>query len=133
MSQLLFYSVSAAARAQLGLAIARHLDPTVEVWAAGARPTHVRPQVRAVLAEEGIRADGLLARPLVAVPVEQMDLIITLAPEAPRLEVAPHTREVTWFIPDPASAPSDEALEAYRAARDELLRRLPRVLRELAH
>ena len=41
-------------------------------------------------------------------------------------------RQLHWPLPDPASAPDDERIEAFRAARDELLRRIPLLLAELS-
>jgi protein-tyrosine-phosphatase len=38
---------------------------------------------------------------------------------------------VEWRIPDPTSAPAGERREAYRAARDEITRRLRALLAEL--
>lgn len=129
MSGILFLGVSDAARAPLAEAIARHLAPERAIWSAGARPTHVRPEVRAVLREVDIDAHGLRSRGVFEVPMDEIALVVTLAdpatcPTAPR-----RIPRVAWHLPDPAAAPRDEALEAFRATRDELMRRLPALLR----
>ena len=129
MSGVLFLGVSASARAPLAEAIARHLDPERPMWSAGARPSHVRPEVRAVLREVGIATDGLRARGLVEVPLEEVGLVVTLADPASCPRVPGGRPQVAWRLPDPSSAPREEALEAFRATRDELLRRLPALLR----
>jgi protein-tyrosine-phosphatase len=132
MPTLLFACVANSARSQLGEAIARHLAPDdVEVWSAGSRPSNVRPEVRIVLDEEGIDHRGLRSKGFIAVPLEEVDVAITLC----QGEVCPvfpgATRRLHWPLPDPASAPDDERIEAFRAARDELLRRIPVLLAEL--
>jgi len=131
MAGILFLGVANASRTPLAEAIARELAPAHEIWSAGSRPSHVRPEVRAVLSEAGYRAENLRSKSLAEVPLDEVDVVITLAdPErCPRVVVG--RRRVTWNLPDPASAPREEALEAYRATRDELLRRLPALLREI--
>jgi len=41
-------------------------------------------------------------------------------------------RVLSWPLPDPAAAPPEELMEAFRATRDELMRRLPPLLRDLS-
>ncbi len=129
---MLFYCVSNAARSQLAEAVARHLRPEVEAWSAGAAPSHVRPQVSRVLQEVGISSVGLRAKALGAVPVEDIDLAVTLCAEWERPVFPSSLHRLSWPLPDPASAPADESMEAFRATRDELLRRLPPLLDRLA-
>ena len=121
---VLFLCVANSARSQLAEAIARHLAPEREFWSAGSEPSHVRPQVRIVLDEVGIDARGLRAKSTFELPLEDITLAITLClEECPYLP--PHIEVVGWPLPDPASAPAGELLEAFRATRDELLRRIP--------
>lgn len=131
MAGVLFLGVSNASRSPLAEAIARELAPRHEFWSAGRTPSHVRPEVRAVLAEVGYRDDQLRAKGLVEVPLDEVDLIVTLADPARCPQVSSAARRVAWNLPDPAAAPRAEAMEAYRATRDELMRRLPRLLAEL--
>lgn len=131
MAGILFLGVANATRTPLAEAIARDLAPEHEVWSAGARPTHVRPEVRAVLTEAGLRADHLRSKPLIEVPLDEIDLVVTLADPERCPRVPGQRPTVSWQLPDPASAPREEALEAYRATRDELMRRLPALLRTL--
>jgi len=56
---------------------------------------------------------------------------VTLCAEEKCPILPPNKVHVSWPLPDPASAPPDESLEAYRATRDELLRRLPSLLNDL--
>ncbi len=132
MPTVMFACVANSARSQLAEAIARHLGSSeLEVWSAGSRATSVKPEVRVVLDELGIDHRGLRSKGFVAVPIEELDVAVTLCQE----EVCPIfpgvTRTLHWPLPDPASAPDGERVEAFRAARDELLRRIPTLLAEL--
>lgn len=129
----MFACVANSARSQLAEAIARHLGPhDLEAWSAGSRPSNVRPEVRVVLDELGIDHRGLLSKGFYAVPLEDIDVAVTLCLDevCPVLPVS--VRQLHWPLPDPASAPDDERIEAFRAARDELLRRIPLLLAELS-
>jgi len=131
MSGVLFLCVANSARSQLAEAIARHLAPDLEIWSAGSEPTHVRPQVRTVLDEVGIDPRGLRSKSMLEVPMEDIGTVITLCREE-RCPFMPGVYEkISWPLPDPAAAPDDELDEAFRAARDELMRRLPPLLKEL--
>ena len=121
---ILFVGESGAARAPLAEALARQLLPGHDVWGAGYRPTHVHPEVRTVLEEEGVSTVGLRARPLAEVPLDDVDLVVSFVDEERGLRVPASTRKVRWGIPDPSSAPRAERLEAFRAARDEIVRRI---------
>lgn len=131
MSGVLFLCVANSARSQLAEAIARHLAPELEIWSAGSEPTHVRPQVRTVLDEVGIDPRGLRSKSMLEVPMEDIGVVVTLCREE-RCPFMPGVYDkVSWPLPDPAAAPDDELDEAFRATRDELLRRLPPLLKGL--
>lgn len=123
---VLFYDHDDACLAPLAtrlcnlLAEARELD--VEAHSAGRRPSHVRSEVRKVLSEVGAATQGLVAKPLLAAPLDEITHVITLCPDLPA--VLPHAQHLAWHLPDPSSAPPAERLDAFRTARDELLRRL---------
>jgi protein-tyrosine-phosphatase len=91
----------------------------------------VRPEVKQVLREMSIDAAFLRARAIGETPFEETALLVTLAAERDCPGAKLPTRRVAWPLPDPSSAPPEERLEAYRATRDELLRRLPALLRSL--
>jgi protein-tyrosine-phosphatase len=115
----------------LAEAIARQLNPHIDAWSAGSQPTHVRPQVRLVLAEEGFDSTGLRSKGIPEVPLEEMDLVLSLCPEECCPLLPAGIRQISWPLPDPAAAPDDELMEAFRATRDELIRRLPLLFAEL--
>ena len=133
---VLFACDANAVFSPLAEAIARHIsslsgDSANEYWSAGRAPSHVRTEVRAVLAEEGISTQGLVAKGFPAVPVQEADVVVDFSPSSGRLPAPAHARRVTWQLPDPSSAPPSERMEAYRATRDEIMRRLRLLLREL--
>jgi arsenate reductase len=63
--------------------------------------------------------------------MEDIDVVVTLCREENCPYLPGEQLKVAWPLPDPASAPDDELDEAFRATRDELLRRLPMLLREM--
>lgn len=123
---ILFLCVANSARSQMAEGIARDLAPAgVRVSSAGSEPATVRPQAVAALDEVGIDISGHRSKGAhdVARPV---DAVVTLCAE----EVCPlwlgDARRVHWGLPDPAAAAGtpEEQLDAFRAVRDELRRRL---------
>ena len=131
MASVLFLCVANSARSQLAEAICRQVLPHIESWSAGSKPTHVRPQVRLVLDEVGFDSHGLRAKGLAEIPFDEMDLVITLCAEEKCPLLPSMVKRISWPLPDPAAAPDDESLEAFRATRDELIRRLPSLKEEL--
>ena len=131
MAGILFLGVANSARSQLAEAIARDLAPDLDIWSAGTEPSHVRPQVRRVLYEVGFDDKGLRSKTLFEVGMDEIDVIVTLCREEQCPILPGKKRHVHWPLPDPAAAPDTEKDEAYRATRDELIRRLPPLLREV--
>ncbi|MEC7949574.1 MAG: hypothetical protein VX265_18550 [Myxococcota bacterium] len=128
MAAVLFIGEACAARAPLAEAIARHVRPDLEVWAAGARPSHVRPEVRRVLDEAGIPSGGLRARSMLEIDMEDVKLVVSLCLEHRRPRLPRRYDVVSRPLADPSCAPQHEREEAYRACRDALIDRLPRLL-----
>jgi arsenate reductase len=124
---LLFLCVQNSARSQLAEGIARFLAPAgVTVSSAGSSPAFVRPQAIQVLGEIGIDISGHRSKSTDEFAGTAVDAVVTLCAE----EVCPvfpgDVVRLHWGLPDPAKAPGDERarLDAFRAARDELFRRL---------
>jgi len=131
---VLFLCVANSARSQMAEGIARSLAPeSVRISSAGSEPTSVRPQAIEVLREIGIDISGQRSKGVGEV-APGVDAVVTLCAE----EVCPvwlgHAERVHWGLPDPAAVggPKDVQLEAFREARDELVRRL-RVLFAAPH
>lgn len=127
---LLFLGESNAGRSVLAEALARHLRPELDVWSAGLVPSHVRPEARRVLAEADVPAEGLRAKPLAAVPLDEVTVVVRLSRHVTGARLPAGARVIDWPLPDPTAAPAEERMEAWRAARDELQRRLVRLFRE---
>jgi len=123
---VLFAGRANATRTQLAEAIARHLAPAGwEFLSAGGHASHVRPAVREVLNEQGIDAHGLRAKRFYALDLDEVQQVVTLCDRQVCPELPDAVRHHHWPLPDPSSAPAEERLEAFRACRDELLRRIP--------
>jgi protein-tyrosine-phosphatase len=128
---LLFLCVANSARSQLAEAIARALAPAgTRVWSAGSRPTRLRPEVATVLQEIGLDASGQQAKAVAAIPVSEVDTVITLCAEEECPVWLGTAERLHWALPDPASVQGAEAerLAAFRSVRDELRRRIAALL-----
>jgi arsenate reductase len=128
MSSLLFLCVANSARSQIAEGLARRLAPPgTRIYSAGSEPGVINPLAARVLAEVGVDASDQHSKGLDAVPLDEIDLVVTLCAE----EVCPlfprPVRREHWPLPDPARVAGDEAarLAAFRAVRDELARRIP--------
>lgn len=120
----LFVCEANAGLSQIAEALTRHAHPFAEVWSAGVQPSHVRPEVREVLREAGVHVDGLRAKPMIAVPLDEITLLVRLGMGVEDVAPPNGARVIDWRLPDPAAYPVDERLDAYRASRDELERRI---------
>lgn len=107
--------------------IARSLaGARVKVSSAGSAPSIVNPLAIRALAEIGIDISGHRSKAVDEVDPADVDAVITLCAE----EVCPvflgKARRLHWGLPDPAAAggTDEERLAAFRAVRDELMRRL---------
>ncbi len=124
---ILFLCVANSARSQIAEGLARRLAPPgTRVFSAGSEPGVVHPLAIRALAEVGVDASAQRSKGLDAVPLDEIDLVVTLCAE----EVCPlfprPVRRVHWPLPDPARVEGDEAarLAAFRAVRDDLARRI---------
>jgi thioredoxin type arsenate reductase len=131
MPSLLFLCVANSARSQLAEGLACRLAPPgTRVYSAGSEPGTINPLAVRVLAEVGVDASAQHSKGLDAIPLEEIDLVVTLCAE----EVCPlfprPVRKLHWPLPDPARATGSDAerLAAFRAVRDELANRLPTLL-----
>jgi arsenate reductase len=129
---LLFLCVANSARSQMAEGIARSLAPPgVNVWSAGSRPTRVRPEAIAVLAEIGIDISRHRSKSVCEIPVGAVDTVITLCGEEECPLFPGRTRRIHWGLPDPTAVDGSqpERLDAFRRTRDELRQRIAAVFR----
>jgi thioredoxin type arsenate reductase len=132
MPSILFLCVANSARSQLAEGLARRLAPPgTRVYSAGSEPGTIHPLAVRVLAEVGVDASAQRSKGLDAIPLGEIDLVVTLCAE----EVCPlfprPVRTLHWPLPDPArtSGSDEQRLAAFRAVRDELAARLATLVR----
>jgi len=101
---------------------------TYEVFSAGTKPTHVRPEAIDVMREVGIDISSHRSKSVDEFGGQDFDYVITVCDNAQ--ESCPlfpaKTNLIHWSIEDPAMARgcAEEILTAFRRARDELRARL---------
>jgi arsenate reductase len=99
-----------------------------EVFSAGTKPSHVRPEAIAVMREVGIDISGHRSRSVDEFAGQEFDYVITVCDNAKEsCPIFPaKTKRVYWSIADPAAVQGseEERLTAFRRVRDELRARL---------
>jgi len=128
MACVLFVCLHNAGRSQMSQALFEHVaDGRHTALSAGTTPAkHVHAEVIEVMRELGIdlsaRKPQLLTREL----AEQADLLVTMGcgEQCPYI---PGKRYLDWDLPDPKGRPLAEV----RAVRDEIARRVDRLVDEL--
>jgi len=130
--RVLFVCTHNSARSQMAEAVLRDVAPTRFVVAsAGMTPTRVHPLAAQVMSEQGVSLASHVAKSLTDVG-GPWDYVITVCDSA--LEVCPDfpakTSRLHWSVRDPAAAArdSDDGLEHFRRARDELRAHIARWL-----
>ena len=118
-----------SARSQMAEGLLRHDAGNVyEVFSAGTKPSHVRPEAIAVMQEVGIDISGHRSKSVDEFVGRDFGYVITVCDNAKEsCPVFPaKTKRVHWSIEDPAAVhgPEEERLKAFRRARDELRARL---------
>jgi arsenate reductase (thioredoxin) len=128
MSTVLFVCLQNAGRSQMSSALfeqAAHGDH--QALSAGTMPAdHLHPEVVEVMRELGIdlsdRTPQLLTRDL----AEIADVVVTMGC-GDQCPFIPGKRYIDWELPDPSGQP----VEAVRATRDEIARKVSALLNEL--
>lgn len=97
----------------------------VQVFSAGVEPAgYVHPRAIEVMKEAGFDISGHQSKHLQEIPMDHVDLVITVCGHAE--ETCPafsaRIRRLHWPIPDPARASGSvaEILQVFRAVRDNL-------------
>lgn len=124
---LLFLCVANSARSQMAEGIARTLAPAnVMVSSAGSKPSSVNPLAVRVLREIGIDIGTQWSKSVDSIPAGDVDAVVTLCAEQECPALRGKARGFHWELPDPAAVigTDEDRLRAFRAARDELCRRL---------
>lgn len=124
---VVFLCVANSSRSQMAEGLARAKSPpNWRFFSAGSQPGSVHPLAVKAMSEIGIDISGQRSKGLDQVPLEEADLVVTLCAEEVCPLVPGGVRRIHWPIPDPATVPGSEAARraAFRAARDEIARRL---------
>ena len=125
---VLFLCVHNAGRSQMALGWFRHLAGERAVaWSGGSEPgDEVNPAAVAAMAEVGIDIAREFPKPWTEEIVQAADVVVTMGcgDECPYF---PGKRYEDWVLDDPAGQP----LEAVRPVRDEIRRRVERLVAEL--
>jgi protein-tyrosine-phosphatase len=132
---ILFLCVANSARSQMAEGIARSLAPPgVKIWSAGSHPTRVRPEAIEVLKEIGIDISGHRSKAVSEIPADDIGTVITLCAEEECPVFLGKAERLHWGLSDPAALTGSklEGLAAFRAIRDELLRRIENFLKGCA-
>ena len=118
-----------SARSQMAEGLLRHDAGNVyEVFSAGTKPSHVRPEAITVMREVGIDISGHRSKSVDEFAGQDFNYVITVCDNAKEsCPIFPaKTKRIHWSIEDPAAVQGSqgEALTAFRRARDELRARL---------
>ena len=126
--QVLFVCVHNAGRSQMGAAYTSHLSGgAVEVRSAGSAPADsINPAVRAALLEDGIDISAERPKILTTEAVQASDVVITMGC-GDTCPFFPGKRYLDWTLDDPAG----QGVDAVRPIRDEIKRRVRKLLEEL--
>ena len=125
---VLFVCVHNAGRSQMAAGYLQHLGGgRVEVLSAGSEPTdRVNPVAVAAMAEVGIDIAAATPKVLTADAVRVSDVVVTMGCG----DACPFfsgTRYEDWELDDPAG----QGIEAVRPIRDEIRRRVEKLVQEL--
>lgn len=129
--KILFICFANTCRSPMAEAIARrHAGSEVEVFSAGHNPTgRVAENTIRTLQDMGIDTSGLASKGFDAVPLDDMDIIVSLMGPQGLIGLPPHlsSEKIAWSIRDPYG--EDEA--SYKATASNLDRRIGNLLKEL--
>jgi arsenate reductase len=114
-----------SARSQMAEGLLRHeAGDRFEVFSAGTRPSHVRPEAIAVMAEIGLDISGHRSKSVDEFVGQDLDFVITVCDNAK--ETCPvfpgAVQRLHWPFEDPAAVEGSEELRkaAFRRIRDRI-------------
>jgi arsenate reductase len=122
---MLFLCVANSARSQMAEGLARAMfGDRAEVESAGSMPTTVNPFAVAAMAEIGIDISAQRSKSVDDVRAGDFDMIVTLCADEVCPVVPGRVKRLHWPMPDPASAPPDQAAQRFREVRDAIRHQL---------
>jgi protein-tyrosine-phosphatase len=125
---VLFLCVHNAGRSQMALGFFEHLaGDNAIAWSGGSEPgTEVNPDAIAAMAERGIDIADEYPKPWTDEVVRAADVVITMGC-GDACPILPGKRYEEWTLDDPAG----QSVEQIRPIRDDIERRVRRLLDEL--
>jgi protein-tyrosine-phosphatase len=125
---VLFLCTHNAGRSQMALGFFTHLAGDAAIaWSGGSEPgAEINPSAIAAMAERGIDITGEYPKPWADEVVRAADVVVTMGC-GDACPIFPGTRYENWDLEDPAGL----GLDAVRPIRDELERRVRRLLNDL--
>lgn len=135
--RMLFVCTGNSARSQMAEAMARHYGQgQVEAASAGIEPKGLHPLTRMVMAERGIDVSRQSSKALTGEMLRGADVVVTVCGHADEHcpVLPPHVRKLHWPIEDPvvlSDRSPDDALAAFRHARDDIESRTRELFRSL--
>jgi len=139
MKKIAFICTGNSARSQMaegyGKYFAKLYGKDVEIYSAGSNPSgYVHPLAIKVMAEDGIDISQQYSKHINEIPINEVDYVITLCGDAAETcPVVPGAKTEHWGLPDPAKVEGseEEKLEFFRKVRDEIKRRVEKLIKEL--
>ena len=124
--RVLFLCTGNSARSQMAEGLLRNLaDNRFEVVSAGTNPKGLPPRTVEVMKEIGIDVSGQTSKDVKQFLQEKFDYVITVCDRArQQCPVFPGAEPIHWGFDDPAEAPAEKQLEAFRRVRNEIQQRL---------
>ena len=100
---ILFLCEDNACLSQMAEAMAKYLNPpNTRVYSAGLAPKEILPQVHTVMAEFGIPLSGHSSKGLDAVPLDEIDFVVSFGDIAKRCDCLPGQAKIEyWSVPAP--------------------------------
>jgi arsenate reductase len=127
MPGVAFLCTGNSCRSQMAEGWLRHLHGAhMRAFSAGTHPTRLNPLAVRAMAEVGVDISGHTSKSIDALPMDQVDLLVTVCGDAhDRCPIVPGKRVIHQGFDDPprlaANAGSDdEAMLHYRRVRDEI-------------
>lgn len=125
---VLFLCTHNAGRSQMAMGFFKHLaGDQANVYSGGSEPAEeVNPAAVAAMAESGVDIATERPKQWTLDMLEAVDVVITMGC-GDSCPILPGLRYEEWALPDPAGQP----IEAVRPIRDEIRRRVERLLNQL--
>jgi arsenate reductase len=123
--KILILCTGNSARSQMAEGLLKHITQNeYEIFSAGTKPSHVRPETVKVLAEIGIDISKNRSKSVDEFINQKIDYVLTVCDSAK--EICPyfpaHTKLIHHSFTDPAEVKGDEEMriEAFRETRDQI-------------